>query len=198
MASANQNATISRHGIDQLRVHEGVMSHYYNDAPKGGNCTFGVGTMAYLGACRAEDLGRAVPPEKIAESLGRRLRQTEREVRLAVDRQPLTQDQFDALVSFVYNLGAHGARGVLRQVNSGDLTGAADSMSRYVYMTLRDGKGHPMRGPDGSVQHKLLPGLVRRRTDESAALRSGPPKPKASPASPWPASPSIQPRFIMP
>lgn len=62
---------------------------------------------------------------------------------------PLTQNQFDALVSLSYNLGLENAKTLLRKLNAGDYTGAADAFLLY-----NKGGG------------RVLPGLVRRRKAE--------------------------------
>lgn len=64
---------------------------------------------------------------------------------------PLTQNQFDALVSFVYNLGvgAFEKSTLLKVLNAGDYAGAADQLLRWDH--------------DNGVQ---VPGLTRRRKAE--------------------------------
>ena len=64
---------------------------------------------------------------------------------------PLNQNQFDALVSFTYNVGrgALSQSTLLRKLNQGNYTAAADQFSRWVY-----GGG------------RKLPGLVSRRAAE--------------------------------
>lgn len=64
----------------------------------------------------------------------------------------LTQNQFDALVSFVFNVGAtnFSKSTLLRKLNAGDYEGAADEFHRWKHQ-----KG------------KVLRGLVRRRAEES-------------------------------
>lgn len=71
---------------------------------------------------------------------------------------PLTQAQFDALVSFVYNVGAGAFRSstLLRLLNDGDYAGAMAEFNRWVYS-------------DGRV----LPGLVARREAEAALFERG-------------------------
>lgn len=64
---------------------------------------------------------------------------------------PLTQGQFDALVSFVFNLGGGrlAASTLLRRLNRKDYDGAAEQFSKWVF-----GGG------------KKLPGLIARREAE--------------------------------
>ena len=70
---------------------------------------------------------------------------------------PLTQGQFDALVSFSFNVGLGTLqRSTLRQkVLRGDMEGAADEFLKY---TIGGGK--------------VLKGLVTRRNDERAVFVS--------------------------
>lgn len=65
----------------------------------------------------------------------------------------VTQGQFDALVDFVYNLGAGNFEGstLLKLVNAGDMSGAAAQFARW-----NRAAGKPMRG------------LTRRRAAEAA------------------------------
>jgi len=64
---------------------------------------------------------------------------------------PLTQNQFDALTDFVFNVGAGNFRAstLLRMLNNGDYQGAADQFPRW-----------------GLAAGKVMPGLVRRRRAE--------------------------------
>lgn len=64
---------------------------------------------------------------------------------------PLTQGQFDALVSFVFNVGEGGAEQIIARVNRLDYDGAYEALGRYIYS-----KG------------KALLGLMRRRGAEQA------------------------------
>ncbi|MNQ87056.1 Lysozyme RrrD [compost metagenome] len=62
-----------------------------------------------------------------------------------------TQEQFDALVSFTYNLGINALKGstLLRKLNSGDYEGAADEFLKW-----------------NKAGGKILSGLTRRREAE--------------------------------
>ena len=64
---------------------------------------------------------------------------------------PITQGQFDALVSFAYNLGLAALKGstLLRLVNERNYVGAAAQFSRW-----------------NKAGGKVLPGLTRRREAE--------------------------------
>ena len=66
-------------------------------------------------------------------------------------RAPITQNQFDALVSFVFNVGGGAFRDstLLKLLNAGQYDDAAEQFDKWVYA-------------DG----KILPGLVKRRAAE--------------------------------
>ena len=71
---------------------------------------------------------------------------------------PLTQNQFDALVSFVFNVGegAFKKSTLLKKLNAGDYEGAANELLRWT------------RGGG-----KVLKGLVRRREAERQLFLAG-------------------------
>lgn len=75
---------------------------------------------------------------------------------------PLTQNQFDALVSFVFNTGPNALPNstLLKKLNSGDYKGAAAEFDKWV--------------KDDSK--KTLPGLVKRRAEEKSVFLSDIPK----------------------
>lgn len=75
------------------------------------------------------------------------------EVRSAIGTAPTTQGQFDAMVSFAYNLGPESLRRstLLRKHMEGDYEGAAREFSRW-----------------NRAAGKVMPGLTRRRAAEAA------------------------------
>ena len=118
-------------------------------------CPAGVPTIGY-GSTRYAD-GRAVTlsdPAITEAQAKNNLQQTLVEYENAVTRYvtvPLTEGQFDALVDFAYNAGAHNLRNstLLKKLNSGDYSGAAAEFAKWV-----NGGG------------KKLPGLIKRREAE--------------------------------
>lgn len=72
---------------------------------------------------------------------------------------PLNQDEFDALVSFTYNLGEGSLERstLLKKLNAGDFAGAAREFPRW-----------------NKADGKVLAGLVRRRASEALLFQSIP------------------------
>ena len=70
----------------------------------------------------------------------------------------LNDNQFSALVSFVFNVGADNFRRstLLRMLNAGDFSGAADQLLRW-----------------NKAAGKVLPGLTRRRAAERSLFLKG-------------------------
>ena len=82
---------------------ERVVDHYYND--QAGNCTFGAGSLAHMGQCTpAESSVAHLSEEQIERPLEKGIAAAEEGVWRNV-KVPLTQAQFDALVSITYNAG---------------------------------------------------------------------------------------------
>ena len=160
---------VSEPALRTLKKHEGVRQRPYRDVV--GLWTVGVGHLmypeqarlpnrrnakpGYTGMCREDfqlkpEDNRVFSMEEVDGLLKSDLGTFERGVRRFIT-VPLRQNQFDALVSFSFNLGLGTLqRSTLRQkVNRGDFEGAADEFMKYV-----------MAGG------KVFRGLVIRRTDE--------------------------------
>jgi lysozyme len=164
--------SISANMRRDLTQHEKKVPHYYNDPAN--NCTFGEGILVGHRPCTAEGLGASVSETQMADSAQKRLDDAARAVRRTVSQQDLTQQQFDALVSFAYNAGATGAHHVLSEVNRGHFKKAAKLIMQNTRATMRDKTGKPLLDPLGHKIKKVLPGLVKRRRDESAPFQSPP------------------------
>ena len=133
----------SKTGIELIKAHEGLRLDAYL-------CPAGVPTIGY-GHTYNVKMGDRITEEQAERLLIGDLAVAEREVnRYGLH---LNQNQFDALVSFVYNIGAGNFRSstLLKRLkadpNDPDI---ANQFKRWVY-----GGG------------KVLPGLVRRREEEA-------------------------------
>lgn len=171
---------LSDAGLAALKSHEGLRLEAYPDpgSKDGKPVTIGYGSTRRADGGEWQLGGRITEPEA-AELLRRDVAGTEAAVSRLV-RVPLTQAQFDALVSFVYNVGAGSFESstLLRLLNAGDYAGAAAQFGRWVY---NDGR--------------VLPGLQRRRAAEAALFASGaaPVAGEAAAQAPQSASEAINP-----
>lgn len=137
----------SKRIIDFIAQHEGFRSRIYKDPY--GYPTIGYGHLLREG--EEELFKNGITREQALELLQQDIREAEKAVNLFV-KVPLTQNQFDALVSFTYNVGSGNLKKstLLRKLNEGDYMGAADEFLRWV----------------GKQSQKPLPGLQRRRSEE--------------------------------
>lgn len=134
--------TTSDAGIALIKRFEGLRLSAYRDSGD-------VPTIGY-GHIEGVRMGTTITEEKAEQLLRGDIGRAEDAVHAAVT-VPLSQHQFDALVSLTYNIGAGALRKstLLRLLNEGDYAGAAKQFERWKY-------------DDG----KVLQGLVRRRADE--------------------------------
>lgn len=156
--------SLSQSGLNLIKSHEGLRTTAYQDP-------VGVWTIGY------GHTGTAKPGQKITEAQAEQL--LRQDVGWAQDavrknvKVPLTQGQFDALVSFTFNLGA-GALGrstLLKKLNAGDYAGAQAEFGKFVHAGGR-----------------VLPGLVRRRNEEAQMFGNQRPQGGTAPA-PQPSTP---------
>jgi lysozyme len=168
---ANENMSMSASGRAELRRREDVRLQCYNDMAN--NCTFGIGALAHLGPCTAEELMRPVTAAQVDAQLATRLHTAEAGVRRHVNRQTLTQPQFDALVSYTFNLGVTGSRSVLDAANRGADADVVTHMNSNVFVRPRDAQGRRLR----AIRSQ---GLANRRREETAPFQ--PAQPTARPA----------------
>ncbi|MBH0755579.1 lysozyme [Salmonella enterica] len=116
----------SDNGRAFIRAREGVKLAAYQD---GG----GVWTIGY-GHTRGVKQGQVINHEKADEFLDSDLRLVESCISERVT-VVLNQNQFDALVSFVFNVGrqAFSDSTLLKKLNEGNYRAAADQFTRWVY-----------------------------------------------------------------
>ena len=125
---------ISSNGVNLIKEFEGFHRNAYQDP-------VGVWTIGY-GHTTTVRSGMKITRAKGEQLLSRDLMRFEKAVRDRVT-VPLTQNQFDALVSFAFNVGVGAFTGstLLKRLNKGDYQGAANELMRWVYAGGRRFKG---------------------------------------------------------
>lgn len=139
---------ISPQGLGLIKRFEGLHLKTYIDPV--GIPTIGYGTTVANG--RPVKMGMTITEEEAEEFLYADLQRFEDYVNQAL-LVPVSQEQFDALVSFVYNLGPTNFRNstLLRLINQGRFAEAQPQFLRW-----------------NRAGGKILKGLTRRRLAEAA------------------------------
>ncbi len=142
---------ISHMGIQSLKELEGFRAKAYKDT--GGVWTIGYGTIKWLG--KPVEAGQTITDKEAVLALQADLAWAQTAVNQLV-RVPLKQHMFDALVSFVYNIGetAFSKSTMLRLLNEGEYDQAAEQFKRW-----------------NQDNGKVIPGLVSRRKVEESLFR---------------------------
>lgn len=138
----------SQTGLDLIKHFEGVRKQAYL-------CPAGVWTIGYGHTAGVKE-GTTCTPEQAEAWLKEDCLVAELTVCTNVNVQ-LSQNQFDALVSFVFNLGSGNfvASTLLKRLNAGDYVGAGDELDRWV-----------------NAGGRRLAGLVKRRAAEKTLFLS--------------------------
>lgn len=164
----------SDRGRALIRAHEGLRLEAYPDPAHGWSIpTIGYGHTSAAGPPKVER-GMRITETGADEILRTDLRKFEDYVNSYV-RVPLNQNQFDALVSFTFNVGPGNLKSstLLRRLNGGEYSEAADQFLRW-----------------DKAGGKAMPGLTKRRAAERALflepVTSSRPEPKPEPARPAP------------
>lgn len=147
--------TASPDGIALLNRFEGLRLQAYPDPGTGGKpWTIGIGTTVYPDG-RGVKAGDTITEAQAEEYLRHDLARFEAAVN-KLTGGVTTQPQFDALVSFAYNVGEEALRTstLLRLHNEGNYSAAAGQFARW-----NKAAGH------------VLPGLTKRRAAEAALYR---------------------------
>ena len=149
---------LSDSGVDFIARFEGFRGTLYNDPA--GHCTIGFGHLVHRGRCNGgepAELRAGITRRRAAELLRIDAAVAEAAVRDGV-RVDLTQQQFDALVSFTFNVGAGAFRRstLLERLNRGGYGAVPGQLRRWV-----------------TASGRTLPGLVARRDAEARLFTTG-------------------------
>lgn len=141
--------TISTAGLVFIATQEGTKPVAYLDP-------VGIHTI-----CNGHTRGVTIGQRKTYNECQQLLREDASEAGKAVARcttARLTQEQYDSLVSFTFNVGgaAYCKSTLARKLNAGNCEGAANEFDRWVM-----------------AKGKRLPGLVKRRAAEKAMFLKG-------------------------
>ena len=133
----------SQKGIDLIKHFEGCELNAYK-------CPAGVWTIGY-GHIKGVQEGDVITEQQADEMLVEELNEYENYINTLV-AVPLNQNQYDALVSWVYNLGSSNLNSstLLKVLNSGDYAGVPEQIMRW-----------------NKAGGKVLEGLTRRRQAEA-------------------------------
>lgn len=134
----------SQKGISLIKSFEGLRLKSYQDS-------VGVWTIGY-GTTRGIGPGMTITAEQAERMLQNDMIRFEPDIERLV-KVLLSQSQWDALMSFTYNLGAAnlGSSTLLKLLNAGDYAGAAEQFPRW-----------------NKAGDKVLAGLTKRRAAERA------------------------------
>lgn len=133
-------------GLELIQRAEGWVDHPYIDA---GGWSIGYGSRLSK-AQLAHYTGKTISRDEGTELMRGKLNTIEMELNDRI-KVPVTQNQFDALVSFTYNLGTTNFNNstLLKELNKSNYEAAADELRKWV-----------------KSGGKTLGGLVARREEE--------------------------------
>ena len=143
---------VSAAGVTSIKYYEGEVRKVYLDP-----VNIPTVCVGHASTVTSKDVGRVFSPEQCTELLRKDIQVAEKAVKSAV-QVPVTQEQYDALVSFTFNVGSTNFRKstLLRKLNAGDCWGAGAEFPKWKY-----------------AQDQELPGLVARRANERATFETG-------------------------
>jgi GH24 family phage-related lysozyme (muramidase) len=152
--------SLSEAGFQFLKKKEGFVGHLYNDIAQ--NATIGYGYLVHYGVVTQDDLLNGpfkdgITREAAIEQLKLKVVTYENIVKSSVKVQ-LTQNQYDALVSFTYNTGTFKGTTLQRLVNSGTASPEQISNAFGLFNKAKNSKGERVERLD----------LTQRRAEEAA------------------------------
>jgi len=191
--------TMSRRGLMELIGHEGIVASPYYDSAN--VLTWGVGHTAHAGEpLPSTKWGKSADLVEVFSTFRRDVARYEAQVRLAFTR-PLTQEQFDAAVSFHFNTGAIARATWVKKFNAGDIAGSRKSFmdwrkpaeivprrtkERDLFFAGKYGNGGKATLYPADDKGRVLWGQGKVIDLADALARMAPPAP---PATPIPANP---------
>jgi GH24 family phage-related lysozyme (muramidase) len=151
-------AALSDAGAHFIAQFEGFSSKLYDDPA--GHCTIGYGHLVHHGrtnGTESAEFRAGITKERALELLTNDAAEAAAAIAQRVT-VPLGQHQLDALVSFVFNVGAGAFADstLLRELNAGRYDAVPGQLARWV-----------------KAGDKALPGLVRRRKAEGVLFAEG-------------------------
>jgi len=150
-------STVSQQGVELVKKFEGLHKVQPDGTVSSYRCPAGVWTIGY-GATKGVRSGTKLTVQECEDRLLEELNEFGAQVRRVVD-VPLTQSQFDAIVSLTFNIGIGNLKSstLLRKLNAGDYAAVPAQMMRWNKARV-DGKLTPLKG------------LTRRRAAEAAVF----------------------------
>lgn len=152
--------------IEFLKVEEGLRLDHYNDPT--GHCTVGYGRLVHKGKCTAAEerrpnITKATAEKWLREDVRSRVPATQRMTK----GMPLSQSEWDALMSMVYNLGAHELQVTGKGRPTEFITMLKAGPSRYKEVPLQ------MEMFDASDRADIRCSLNKRRQREGRIFQFG-------------------------
>ena len=146
--NGENNMEISQEGIALIKRFEGCSLTSYL-------CQAQIPTIGY-GSTRGVEMGMEISQERAEALLLEDVADFEEEVNKCVE-VPLSQNQFDALVAWTFNLGGSNLRSstMLKVLNNGEYDKVPSEMKRW-----------------NKAGGKTLQGLIRRREAESLLFKN--------------------------
>ena len=132
--------------IDLIKKYEGFSPQAYQDSV--GVWTIGYGTTRING--QPVKAGMTITEDQAIQIVQQEVNKLWSQIESIV-KVPINDNHMNALVDFAYNLGFNALKTstLMKKLNAGDFTGAANEFTRWVY-----------------AGGKVLPGLVKRREAE--------------------------------
>ena len=134
---------LSGAGLVSIALHEGFRDRAYDDG-------VGVQTIGF-GTTEGVKPGDRITVERALIRLAGDVSEHEVELRRCLGNVPLFQHEWDAYVSWAYNVGVRCNSTLVTKLKAGDYAGACAELSRWVYAGGR-----------------VMNGLVKRRAEERA------------------------------